>query len=177
MEEDITCKFRATTTVLKGVFIFLNSIFVCGYWLFFSPIPKSSRWMSWEPHLQSAHVSTALPRFPWENGKHLALISLLQLLSPLQRSGQELGQRWCLTLFHRGIEAETSLRCYNTELASVSYNYTYNLIFSICYSLIFFSNNQCHLVIKIFNWIQPKILFLFVSLFTNGLHSWLSVFP
>lgn len=136
MEEDITCKFLATTTVLKGVFIFLNSIFVRGNFTFFwfFPIPKSSRWMSWESHLQPAHISTALPHFPWENGKHLALISLLQLLSPQQRSGQASGQ-WCLTLFHWGVEVEPSLRCCNTESASVSYSYTYNLSFHFQYML------------------------------------------
>lgn len=31
MEEDIIRTFSATNTVLKGVFIFLNSIFVRGY--------------------------------------------------------------------------------------------------------------------------------------------------
>lgn len=173
MEEDITCKFLATTTVLKGVFIFLNSIFVRGYFTFFFFPPFQRAADGWAESLTfSQNTSQQLYHFfPWENGKHLALISLFQLLSPQQRSGQALGQ-WCLNTLPQGCWSVTFSEMLQHRF-SISF-LQFTLIISHFQYMLFtpflFSSNQCHLVIKIFNWIQPKFLLLFVSLFTNGLH-------
>lgn len=171
MEEDITCKFRATTTVLKGVFIFLNSIFVCGYWHFFFPHSKEQ---PVDELRASPPVSTCLnssTMFSLGEWKASCFNQFIATSFTPAKGWTSIRTKMMSHTLPLGCWSVTFSEMLNTELASVSYNYTYNLIFSICYSLIFFSSNQCHLVIKIFNWIQPKILVFFVSLFTNGLHS------
>lgn len=165
MEEDITCKFSATNTVLKGVFIFLNSIFVRGY-LHFFPIPKRCWLKRWDSSSVSTLHNSYITFSLWERKASCFSVSC-NFFYP---SGS---MEWkCIHTkvmsYTLGWDGEVlTLRCCNKELASFFSSYTYNLIFSICNSFIF-SNYQCHVVIKFFNWTQPKFCFF---LFTNGLRS------
>lgn len=79
MEEDITCKFLAATTVLKGVFIFLNSIFVRGYFTFFFSSHSKEQPMDELRVSPSAntHFNSSTTFFLGRMEKHLALIQII----------------------------------------------------------------------------------------------------
>lgn len=132
MEEDITCKFLATTTMLKGVFIFLNSIFVRGYFtsFFFFPFQRAAD--GWAESLTfSQHTSQQLHHvFPRENGKHFALIQIIATSFTPAKEWTSIRTMMSYTL-PQGCWSVTFSEMLQHRFSISFLHYTYNLSFSI----------------------------------------------